>query len=68
LHLLFSGHKDNYYGAGTQRAYRPIARMICTDHFHIATNLVTAIDVLADEIPDPQAATQFRERVYQRLG
>lgn len=42
--------------------------MICTDHFHIATNLVATIDVLADEIPDPQAATQFRERVYQRLG
>ncbi len=46
----------------------PIASMICTDHFRVATDLVAAIDVLADEIPNPQAATQFRERVRQRLS
>lgn len=46
----------------------PIAKMICTDHFHTVTTLAAAIDALADEIPNPQAVTQFRERVQQRLG
>ena len=46
----------------------PIANMICADHFRVVTNLATAIDALADEIPNPGAATQFRERVRQRLS
>lgn len=46
----------------------PIAKMICTDHFQTVTTLAAAIDALADEIPNPQAATQFREKVQQRLG
>ena len=46
----------------------PIANMICADHFRAATHLTAAIDALADEIPNPGAATQFRERVRQRLG
>lgn len=45
----------------------PIANMICTDHFRVVTNLAAAIDALADEIPNPGAASQFRERVRQRL-
>ncbi|MCP5158165.1 MAG: DUF4388 domain-containing protein [Gammaproteobacteria bacterium] len=46
----------------------PIANLICTDHFRDATALATVIDALADEIPSPQAATQFRERINQQLG
>ena len=46
----------------------PIANMICTDHFRVATTLTATIDALANDIPNPQAAIQFRERVQQRLG
>lgn len=45
----------------------PIAKMICADHFRAAKTLEAAIEALADEIPNPQAASQFRERVQQRL-
>jgi hypothetical protein len=45
----------------------PIARMICADHFRAAATFAAAIDALADEVPTPQAAAQFRERVQQRL-
>ncbi|MCB1826161.1 MAG: DUF4388 domain-containing protein [Candidatus Competibacteraceae bacterium] len=46
----------------------PIANMICADHFRVATTLAATIDALANDIPNPQAATQFRERVRQRLN
>ena len=45
----------------------PIANMVCADHFRGATTLAAAIDALADEIPNPKAAAQFRERVQRRL-
>ena len=46
----------------------PIASLICADHFRNVTTLAAAIDALADEIPNAQSATQFRERVQQRLN
>ncbi|HCB13549.1 MAG TPA: hypothetical protein DEP36_08310 [Gammaproteobacteria bacterium] len=46
----------------------PIADLICADHFRSAVTLAPVIEALADEIPDPQSATQFRERVRQRLN
>ena len=46
----------------------PIASLICADHFRDAATLAAAIDALADEIPNAQSATQFRERVRQRLN
>lgn len=46
----------------------PIAKIICTDCFRFAPSLDIAVDALAKEIPDPEAAFKFRERVQQRLG
>lgn len=48
-------------------AIGPIANMVCADYFPVATSLVETIDALADEILNPQAATEFRERVRQRM-
>lgn len=45
----------------------PIASMICADHFQSTTTLTAIIDALADEIPDSDAASQFRKRVQQQL-
>ena len=44
----------------------PISNMICADHFRKVATLTAAIDALADEIPTPQAAPQFRERTRER--
>ena len=46
----------------------PIAKMICTECFRFAITVDIAVDTLSKEIPNPQAAIQFRERILQRLG
>ena len=45
----------------------PIASLVCADHFRNIATLSAAIEALADEIPTPAAAAQFRELAYQRL-
>ncbi|MBL8250888.1 MAG: DUF4388 domain-containing protein [Candidatus Competibacter sp.] len=46
----------------------PIAAMICADCFRTAATADEAIEALAQEIPNPQAAAQFRQRARQQLG
>ena len=46
----------------------PIASLICADHFRTITTLDAAIEALAEEIPTPAAAAQFRERAHKQLG
>lgn len=46
----------------------PVAKILCTDCFRFAPSLDIAVDALAKEIPDPEAAVKFRERVQQRLS
>lgn len=46
----------------------PIAKVICADCFRFAPTLDIAVDVLAKEIPNPEAVLKFRERVQQRLS
>ena len=46
----------------------PIASIICADLFRTTAILDAAIEALADEIPTPTAAAQFRERAHKQLG
>ncbi|HRD65892.1 MAG TPA: hypothetical protein PKY50_07015 [Candidatus Competibacter sp.] len=67
-HLLLTATAKTILEQALKEFIGPIASLVCADHFRVATNLAAAIDALADEIPDPQAAIQFRERVLQRLS
>ncbi|HRE54937.1 MAG TPA: hypothetical protein PLP22_09135, partial [Candidatus Competibacter sp.] len=46
----------------------PIAVMICADCFQVAAAPDAAVNALAEEIPNPQAAAQFQQRARLRLG
>lgn len=45
----------------------PVAPMICKKVLSHAQNLDSAIHLLAQEIPDPQQANQFKQSIRQRL-
>jgi len=46
----------------------PIAGLVCDDHFRTIVTLEAAIKALADEIPSPATAQQFRELAHKRLS
>ena len=46
----------------------PIASLICADHFSKSANLDAVVAAMAEEIPNPAAATRFRTLAQQRLG
>lgn len=46
----------------------PIAELLCEDHLGSATDLETAIDLLAKELASNAIAQQFRSKVRSRLG
>ena len=45
----------------------PVAPMICNKVLRQASNLDSAIDLLAREIPDQQQAVKFQEQVRQKI-
>lgn len=45
----------------------PMAAIICDDHFGHVTSLQAAVEALAQEIPSPEQAADFKKKVSDRL-
>ncbi len=46
----------------------PMAGIICDDHLGVATDVQSAIEALAAEIPSPAQAVKFRAMAQEKLG
>ena len=46
----------------------PMVAIVCPEHFERVHDLKSAVEALADEIPKPEHALQFKDEVSRKLG